>query len=204
MGYWREFTFQKSPVGWLTPSVDPRHTPAPKFPPPLHPPGIKANRARSSVEQQQQRVVAIDLAILTPTGRVLHGQVVFSCRRRPETSNAQTQAQTLTRKPIAAPSDLAMSRQKQGRLSSGSAYHASSSLQPATDCRTSKTLDATDDGGGGDDGHGENGDSIKKNSNGNDDDNDGGGGGGGGGVIGVGRGDAGDNTAVAWVWGKQE
>ncbi|EMD88258.1 hypothetical protein COCC4DRAFT_74330 [Bipolaris maydis ATCC 48331] len=82
MGYWREFTFQKRPVRWLTPS-----------------PGIKANRARSSVEQQQ-RVVAIDFAVLTPTGRVLHGQVVFSCRRRPDMSSAQTQAQTLTTKPM--------------------------------------------------------------------------------------------------------
>lgn len=65
-------------------------------------------------------------------------------------------------------------RQKQGRLSSSSAYHASSSLQPATHCRTSKILGATDDGGGdGGGGHherGGNGDSIKKNSNANDDD----------------------------------
>ncbi|EMD64719.1 hypothetical protein GGP41_003002 [Bipolaris sorokiniana] len=100
MGYWREFTFHKSPVGWLTPSVDPRHTPAPKFPLAAEP-GIKANRARSSIEQQQQqRVVAIDFAVLMLTGRVLHGQVVFSCRRRPDMSSAQTQAQTLTRKPM--------------------------------------------------------------------------------------------------------
>ncbi|KAJ5024496.1 hypothetical protein PSV08DRAFT_403691 [Bipolaris maydis] len=123
-------------------------------------------------------------------------------------SSAQTQAQTLTTKPMyvtdsrthcllclvstaqrsAAPTDLAVSRQKQGRLWSSSAYHASSSLQPATDCRTSKTLDATDDGGGdgGGGGCGHDGHAM------------------GGGGGGIGRGGAGDNTAVAWVWGKQE
>ncbi|EUC43133.1 hypothetical protein COCMIDRAFT_28390 [Bipolaris oryzae ATCC 44560] len=130
-------------------------------------------------------------------------------------SNAQTQAQTLTRKPItaqrsaqrsAAPTDLAMSRQKQGRLWSSSAYHASSSLQPATHCRTSKTLGATDDGGGhggGEDGRGEKGDKIQMNSNANDDDSDDDDNNGGGGGIGRGGSD-GNNTAVAWVWGRQE